>query len=164
MLCYLIYINNTKIHFTTSYVPNSKFKLHRTCKFCHTYKLQHTHYFFQAKTGLPHILVLLLLQWSCQTSFFFFFFFPKKMECGQFKLTDSVSECAKNRKLFKTWGHAHSISCACAQTPAKAFRSAINHTHTQIKHAIASVSSRYGSILMLLFKRRLLLIIKLKLC
>ena len=131
MLCYLIYINNTKIHFTTSYVPNSKFKLHRTCKFCHTYKLQHTHYFFQAKTGLPHILVLLLLQWSCQTYFFFFFFFfPKKMECGQFTLTDSVSECAKNRKLFKTWGHAHSISCACAQTPAKAFRSAINHTHT----------------------------------
>ena len=74
MLCYLIYINNTKIHFTTSYVPNSKFKLHRTCKFCHTYKLQHTHYFFQAKTGLPHILVLLLLQWSCQTYFIFFFF------------------------------------------------------------------------------------------
>ena len=61
---------------------------------------------------------------------FLFFFFPKKMECRQFTLTDSVSECAKNRKLLKTWGHAHSISCACAQTPAKAFRSAINHTHT----------------------------------
>ena len=40
-----------KIHFITSYVPNSKFNLHRTCKFFHTYKLQYTHCFFQAKTA-----------------------------------------------------------------------------------------------------------------
>ena len=39
-----------KIHFITSYVPNSKFKLHRTHKFCRTYELQYTHCFFWEKT------------------------------------------------------------------------------------------------------------------
>ena len=32
-------------------MPNSKSKLHRTCKFCCTYELQYTHHFFQAKTA-----------------------------------------------------------------------------------------------------------------
>ena len=52
MLCYLIYVKNMKIHFIILYVPNSKFKLHRTSKFCQMYKLQYMHYFFQAKIGL----------------------------------------------------------------------------------------------------------------
>ena len=41
-----------KIHFVASYVPNSKFKLHRTRKFCRTYGLQYTHCFFRAKTAI----------------------------------------------------------------------------------------------------------------
>ena len=40
-----------KIHFITSTVPNSKFKLHRTRKFCRTYELLLTHCFLWAKTG-----------------------------------------------------------------------------------------------------------------
>ena len=39
-----------KMHFITSYCPNSKSKLHRTRKFCRTYELQCTHCFFRAKT------------------------------------------------------------------------------------------------------------------
>ena len=50
MLCYLIYVKNMKIHFKTSYLPNSKSNLHRTHKFYRTYELQYTHCFFQAKT------------------------------------------------------------------------------------------------------------------
>ena len=50
MLCYLFMLNNMKIHVITWYVPNSEFNLHRTCKFCSTYKLQYTHCFFWAKT------------------------------------------------------------------------------------------------------------------
>ena len=42
-----------KIHFITSYVPKSKFKLHRTYKFCRTYELQYAHCFFGAKTEDP---------------------------------------------------------------------------------------------------------------
>ena len=33
----------------TSYVPNSKFKLHHICKFCHTYELQYTNCFFSGQ-------------------------------------------------------------------------------------------------------------------
>ena len=39
-----------KIRFITSYVPNSKFKLHRMRKFWRTYELQYMHCFFRAKT------------------------------------------------------------------------------------------------------------------
>ena len=49
MLCYLIYVKNMKMHFITPYVPNSKYKLHRTRKFCRTYELQYTHCFFPGK-------------------------------------------------------------------------------------------------------------------
>ena len=49
MLPYLCQ-KNMKIHFITSYVPNSKYKLHRTRKFCRTYELQYTHCFLWAKT------------------------------------------------------------------------------------------------------------------
>ena len=45
MLHYLIYVLNIKIRFIKSYVPNSKFKLHRTSKFCSTYELQYTQFF-----------------------------------------------------------------------------------------------------------------------
>ena len=51
MLCYLIYVKNMKIHFITSYVPNSKSKPHCMRKFCCTYKLQYTHCFFRAETS-----------------------------------------------------------------------------------------------------------------
>ena len=43
-------LKNMKIHFTTSYVPNSKFKLYDTPKFWRTYKLKYMHCFFWAKT------------------------------------------------------------------------------------------------------------------
>ena len=49
MLCYLIYVENRKIHFITSYVLNSKSKVHRTRKFCRTYELHYTHCFFPGK-------------------------------------------------------------------------------------------------------------------
>ena len=38
--------------FATSYVPNSKFKLHRMRKFCLTYELQYTHCFFRVKIDI----------------------------------------------------------------------------------------------------------------
>ena len=41
-----------KIHFRTSYVRNSKFKLHRMRKFCRTYELQYTHCNLGVKTYL----------------------------------------------------------------------------------------------------------------
>ena len=42
--CHVVlpYVKNMKMHFITPYVPNSKFKLHRMCKFCRTYELQYT--------------------------------------------------------------------------------------------------------------------------
>ena len=43
-------LKNMKIHFITSYMPNSKFKLHCMHKFCRMYKLQYTHCFSKAKT------------------------------------------------------------------------------------------------------------------
>ena len=49
MLCYLIYVKNMKTHFITSYVPNSKSKLHRTRTFCSMYELQYTRFFFEQK-------------------------------------------------------------------------------------------------------------------
>ena len=42
---YIFTLKNMKIHFITSYVPNSKFKLHRTCKFCFIYELRYTQFF-----------------------------------------------------------------------------------------------------------------------
>ena len=49
----LFTLKNMKIHFITSYVTNSKFKLHRTHKFCRTYELRYTHCFLWAKTEDP---------------------------------------------------------------------------------------------------------------
>ena len=51
----LFTLKNMKIHFITSYVPNSKFKLHRTRKFCHMYELQYTHCFFRATTAWIYV-------------------------------------------------------------------------------------------------------------
>ena len=55
-MCYLILIKNMKIHFITSYVPKSKFKLHHTRKICCPYELQYTHSFFRAKTTQGSVL------------------------------------------------------------------------------------------------------------
>ena len=45
-----IYVKKYGNTFYTLYVPNSNFKLNQTRKFCRTYELQYTHYFFRAKT------------------------------------------------------------------------------------------------------------------
>ena len=49
MLCYLNYVKKYENTFYDIVVPNSKFKLHRICKFCHTYELQYTNCFFSGQ-------------------------------------------------------------------------------------------------------------------
>ena len=71
MLCYLIYVRNMKIHLITSYVSNSKFKLHRTGEFCRTYELQCTHCFFRAKTAKVTFFVVYLYTVIFMLSFYF---------------------------------------------------------------------------------------------
>ena len=44
-------LKNMEINFITSHVPNSKFKLHGTCKFSRIYELQYTQCFFWAKAA-----------------------------------------------------------------------------------------------------------------
>ena len=48
---------NMKILFITSYMPNSKFKLHRIHKSCCTYELQYTHFFFSGKDWTTELLL-----------------------------------------------------------------------------------------------------------
>ena len=67
------------------------------------------------KTSTYIIELLSLLQLSQQT---FYFNFSKRMvEYRQFTLTYSVSQCAKNPKLFKTWGHAQHTFHISLQIP-----------------------------------------------
>ena len=51
MLCYLIYVKKYENTFYNIVSVISKFELHRTHKFCRTYKLQCPHCLFPAKTA-----------------------------------------------------------------------------------------------------------------
>ena len=77
MLCYLIYIKKYKNTFYNIVCAKLKISLHRTYKFSHTYKLQHTQ-FFPGKDWTSTYISALIASMKWANLFLFLFFFFKK--------------------------------------------------------------------------------------
>ena len=100
MLCYLIYVKNTKIHFITSYLPSPKSKLHHMRKFCPKYKLQYTDCFFRAKTAL-YIFPKPIL--GAHTAHGFSFHLRKLSPCTSYILPELCNVCLKKSCFTYCW-------------------------------------------------------------